>query len=524
MGLRSPVGSLTGTWIISPQGYTMDTVIPLLPDWILDNIPIIIFSVIVGSAILIPIMLYFTNKGLPPGPIGLPFFGVYPVLNEKNCTAYLGSWKKNFGDFYSFKCVGNLYLSLGSFKAVREAHVAKSEFFGGRYEEYNLLTAIFADGVGFVNGEPWRVLRKYFLQVFKERGMLSANDYVSSSIYESVQATVDELKEKAGQPVDIVQLLTDKCMTVAKLIMFGEDGVTDGQIREINEHYAGIMVAQTSTNLLLTGNLARYVILPLTPGYRKFKKSQALCENLLFKIINEHKATYNEDNVRDVIDEYIRERNERQSKQDPSYKHFTDKALVSTLVQIVGDGVLSLATFIVVYIKMVLDHPEEQDKIYKEVVEVVGTDRLPTAEDKSKLVYTNAFLMEGMRTNDFFPFFPSMQCTKETTIRGYRIPKGTITLMNLWSAHNDPEVYHEPEKFDPSRYLERDGHKRPELPITFGVGKRACVGEGYVMLQVFLFLTSLIQNFHIRLQNDEEHDIMELLYNGKLRILVEPRN
>ncbi|GBL97932.1 hypothetical protein AVEN_264213-1, partial [Araneus ventricosus] len=59
----------------------------------------------------------------------------------------------------------------------------------------------------------------------------------------------------------------------------------------------------------------------------------------------------------------------------------------------------------------------------------------------------------------------------ETNLRGYRIPKGAITVVQACTCHYDDEVYEEPKKFNPSRYILKDAKKRPELPVTFGVGK-----------------------------------------------------
>lgn len=62
--------------------------------------------------------------------------------------------------------------------------------------------------------------------------------------------------------------------------------------------------------------------------------------------------------------------------------------------------------------------------------------------------------------------------TEKTTLRGYRIPKGSVTVMNTFTAHNDPKTYENPEKFDPTRFLSAERNRRPNVPITFGVGKK----------------------------------------------------
>ncbi|KAG8176958.1 hypothetical protein JTE90_015424 [Oedothorax gibbosus] len=472
---------------------------------------------------LVFILIYYFNyyRTLPPGPLGLPYFGYWPFLSDKNCYSQLKGLRKKYGDFYSFTSTAHLNISLGSFKVLREAHITKSDCFVGRFEDYNLLTAIFADGVGFKNGEGYKILRKFFLQSFKERGVLTINDAVADSILESAKSAVAELKLQIGVPVDILQLLIDKCSYILRDSLFGESGlVTEEQIKSINAHFGTSMECMTATNLLLTGNIARYLILPFTSGYREFRKSHKLIQRCIYKIIEDHKSTYKEDHIRDIIDEYIKE---RKFQGNHSAQYFTDKALMSTLIQLIGDGVLSIAALIALFFKILLEHPEEQDKIHMELVEVLGEERQPTLGDRNRLPYTNAFLLEAMRTSVFFPFFPSLQCCKETTIRGYRIPVGTITLINTWSTHNDPDIYEDPETFNPSRFLDLNNSRKPELPITFGVGKRSCVAENFTMLQVFIFLTTIIKNFHIKLVKDSQEK-NEPAFSGKLLIMVQLRS
>ncbi|GFT52078.1 cytochrome P450 2B12 [Trichonephila clavipes] len=79
-----------------------------------------------------------------------------------------------------------------------------------------------------------------------------------------------------------------------------------------------------------------------------------------------------------------RKRNKRRSKGDPTAEYFTDVSLINSLIQFMGDGVLSVAAFTSAIIRVLIDYPEEQEKVYKEIVEVVGLERQPSMDDKSK--------------------------------------------------------------------------------------------------------------------------------------------
>ncbi|GBO36225.1 Cytochrome P450 1A1, partial [Araneus ventricosus] len=266
-----------------------------------------------------------------------------------------------------------------------------------------------------------------------------------------------------------------------------------------------------------------YFIFPFMPHFSEALQCRDKMEKLLYDIIDEHKATYDPENPRDIVDEYFKERERRRSKGDPTAEYFTDKILMGSLMQFMADGVLSIASIIGIQIKNLIDRPEEQDKIYKEILEVVGQDRQPMLEDKSKLTYSNAYILETFRTADFFTFFMSQECTKETTLGGYRIPKGAILLVNFYSCNHDIEVYEEEEKFNPSRFMTTEGKKRPELPLLFGMGKRSCLGEGFVMTQIFLMLSTLIQNFHLSLSEDSKKLPIEVFLSGNLPVCAKPR-
>ncbi|CAL1263843.1 unnamed protein product [Larinioides sclopetarius] len=483
-------------------------------------------SLAISIAVLLLALLYFgiKDKGVPPGPVGLPYFGYLPFMSNADCHLKLDALKKKHGDIFSFTCTGRLYINLGSFKAFREALISKSEYFTDRVSGYSLMKDLFRGGIVYMSGEPWKAVRKFFLQVLKERGANSIKTSISDLLYHSIKSTVNDLKAKNGEPVNLIELLTEKCTMIMRLTLFGENGATEEQIKKFNELYTEEVMSMTPLNMLMCGTYAKYFIFPFMPHYSEALKSRRKMVKLIYEIIDEHKATYDANNPRDIIDEYFQERDKRQDKGDPTAEYFTDEALVGSLKQFMGDGVLGVASLASLLIKNVLNFPEEEDKLYKEIVEVIGVDRQPTIEDKSKLTYLNAFLLEAMRTSDFFNIFPTLECTKETTLGGHRIPIGAILLMNFYSTHYDPEVYEEPKKFNPSRYIQTQEKRKPELPLTFGMGKRSCLGEGFVMMQVFLLLATLIQNFHLTLPEGAKEATVEEFMHGNLLICATTRD
>ncbi|KFM69290.1 Cytochrome P450 2J1, partial [Stegodyphus mimosarum] len=481
------------------------------------------YSVLItGIVILLTFIYYITrDRRLPPGPTGVPLFGVYPFLNEDNLRPRIEEYKKKYGDLFCFRMCGQLFINLGSLKLIREAHVSKSEYFNARFTGFSLMSIIFEGGLIYLNDESWKVLRKFFLNIFKDIGITSMKGNMAGPIYDNINSFINDLRNRNGEPFDVMDSMNGTCMNTVRMTFLGEDGITDDELRNFIEAYAASLEAIGGTGMLLFGKIAKYLVLPFSSRCRKVIACQNRMEDILSKVIDRHEKTFHENHTRNIIDAYLKERNERKRKGDPTAEYFTKKALNGSLGQFIGDGHLAVSGFIGLFCLYLVKYPEEQEKIYKEILEVIGPDRQPSAEDKSNLPYTNAFIYEALRSSDFLPFFPSLLCTREANLRGYRIPKGSVTLVNFWSAHHDPEYYEDSFKFDPSRYLSSAGKTRAELPAAFGTGKRSCLGEAYTMTQIFLFLTTVVQNFRLKLPEGEESSISAFAL--KLKISAIPR-
>lgn len=481
-------------------------------------------SAAVAIAVVLLSILYYIikNRNVPPGPRGLPYLGLYPELKDETVHLQLREYGEKYGDLFSFTFTGKLMINLGSVKATREVHINKSDCFAGRYTDFSILSSLMSDGVAFANGEQWKVLRKFFVQTYKEYGLTIIRDNAASPIYDSVSQAVEDIRAKKGEPFNVIELLTEKCMGSIRRALFGEDGVTDEDLREMVRAYGVTLDAMTGVKMMLMGPVGSFIF-KSNPHLRKAIAEHWVMNALLRKTIKKIESSMDENHTTCIVEDFFRERSTRKGKNDPTWEYFSDKGLVESLSQMVGDGILAVAYFVAIFFHGIIEHPEEQDKIYKELTEVVGTERLPSVEDKSKLQYTNAFINEVTRTSYFFALFPSLECTKETTVRGYRIPKGSITLLNAWQANHDPATYENPFKFDPSRYLVTPDKPRAELPSLFGMGKRACIGEVFAMTQAFMFLTSIVKNFKIAEPENPKIKSDLFLMTGNMELCFTPR-
>ncbi len=95
---------------------------------------------------------------------------------------------------------------------------------------------------------------------------------------------------------------------------------------------------------------------------------------------------------------------------------------------------------------------------------------------------------------------------------------------------HDPEIYPEPMKFDPGRFLDKDGvyTKDPHL-VMFGLGHRRCPGETMGRNEYFLMTTRIVQNLKVSASNPDQIDITDaipgVVFSPKpFNFNVEPRS
>jgi cytochrome P450 len=91
-------------------------------------------------------------------------------------------------------------------------------------------------------------------------------------------------------------------------------------------------------------------------------------------------------------------------------------------------------------IAFMITNPDVQQKLHNEFDRVISSDRLITVSDKPDLPYCNALIMETQRLANIITLNAMRTTTREVTINGYRMPKGTIVTPQISVLMADPKV------------------------------------------------------------------------------------
>ncbi|PYH48572.1 cytochrome P450 [Aspergillus saccharolyticus JOP 1030-1] len=139
-------------------------------------------------------------------------------------------------------------------------------------------------------------------------------------------------------------------------------------------------------------------------------------------------------------------------------------------------------------------HPEKMAEAQRELDAVVGRDRLPNLEDLPELPYTRAFIKEVLRWRPITVGSLAHCSSEHDTFMGYDIPKGSVVILNHWSAALSTETYgSDAALFRPERWLED-----PHLPLlAFGCGRRACSGQFLAVKELEVLIPNILWAYNI---------------------------
>ncbi|CAL1299492.1 unnamed protein product [Larinioides sclopetarius] len=157
-------------------------------------------------------------------------------------------------------------------------------------------------------------------------------------------------------------------------------------------------------------------------------------------------------------------------------------------------------------------YPDVQAKLHEELDEVFEKDlqRPVTEEDLRQLRYLDCVLKESSRLYPTVSLF-ARQANEDTKISGYTIPKGASCVAFLYCLHRDPEVFPDPEKFDPNRFLPENKLSIPDYAfLPFSVGPRSCMGFKYAEMLSKTIVTQMLRNFTLQ-SLDKRDEIKAIL-------------
>ncbi|KAH7953792.1 hypothetical protein HPB49_012362 [Dermacentor silvarum] len=456
------------------------------------------------------------DKHLPPGPKGIPLLGYLPFI-WKPYHVVFQELSEKYGPIIRLQLGIKDVVVLNDVTSVREGLSNPDVLYRPSDFIFNYLGV---NGIAALNGEAWLVNRRYCFHVLRNLGF--AKKSMEEHIHEELECFLEFLASVKGQPMRIAEPLAASVANNISALVFGR--------RYDLEDPKGRFFEGLLSMFLRNANF--FCVMDFIPVLRTLAyyipNSKLRIMNYIMKELTQHvrrplnsfSAASLHSNKRDFIDGYLRKIKENKGTTD---SHYTMKYLEGNAINFYGPSTNPVRTVILWNLYIAASDPDGQQAcVQREIDSIVGRQRPPEWQDRLHMPYTMASILETLRWRTSSPLSLHRVAGRDTVIGGYHVPAGTLVVPNMWSLNNDPAIWRNPSQFDPTRFLNADGTEVDEKPLAFmpfSVGRRACPGETLALMEVFLYVTTVLQKFRVL---PEEGKIISLDIERALLAAREP--
>ncbi|XP_074075223.1 cytochrome P450 2B6-like [Macrotis lagotis] len=450
---------------------------------------LLLLAVFLGLLLL---MARRTQKdNLPPGPQPLPLLGNLLHIIRKGVLKSFLEFQDKYGDVFTVYMGTRPAIIICGPEAVKEAVVDNAKVFSGR-GVLAIADSIF-QGYGFFSGGcEWKDIRRFSLTTLRDLGM--GKKSIEEKIKMEAQYLVEELQKTHGALLDPVTLFQSVSSNIICSIVFGKRfSYQDIQFQELLNSFFEAFVIMTSLWMQLYEQFPH--LLKYFPGpHRRIVNLAQHTKEFIARRVEEHQESLDPSDPRDFIDSFLLHM-EKEKDTDPEFDH---NSLIAIVLNLFFAGTETTSTTLRYSFLLFLKYPQVTEKVQEEIDQVIGKNRFPELKDRANMPYTDAVIHEIQRFSDLLPLGLPHMVTEDTSFRGYFLPKGITVFLFLSSSLKNPHYFEKPDIFDPNHFLDAQGAlKKSDAFIPFSMGKRSCLGEGIARTELFLFITTILQNFSI---------------------------
>ncbi|KAK9758105.1 hypothetical protein RND81_01G207300 [Saponaria officinalis] len=438
-----------------------------------------------------------------PGPRGWPIIGSMGLMMG---LAHI----KIASKAQSFKAKRLMAFSLGETRVIVTCNhevakeVLNSSNFSDRPIKESAYSLMFNRAIGFAPyGVYWRTLRRVSTTHLFCPKQIKASETQRSDIASEMCAAF-AAQSKGSQVRDVLRLASLSNMMGS---VFGKRysliGEPNREILELKE------MVDEGYDLLGMLNLGDHISWLSDFDFQKlrFRCTQLVpkVNRFVGRIIDEHRSKPSQTN-RDFVDVLL-------SLQGLDKLHDSD--MIAVLWEMIFRGTDTISILIEWVLARMVLHRDVQSKVHNELNKIVGKSRAVNESDIISLTYLTAVIKEVLRLHPPGPLLSwARLAIHDTIVDGHHVPAGTTAMVDMHAITHDPEVWSDPEKFDPNRFLESG--PEPEFSILgsdlrlapFGSGRRSCPGKALGLATVTYWVAHLLHEFE---WSSNQVDLSEVL-------------
>ncbi len=403
------------------------------------------------------------ERRLPPGP-PLPK-PIQTAIWSRQARRVLYGCQDRYGDMFTIRIAyEGTWVILADPEAIKQVFTGDPKVFHAGEGNEILATVLGRNSILVLDEKPHMSQRKLLLPPFHGGRMQG---------YEGTMAEI-AAREIESWPTGEPYALRPRMQALTlEIILNTVFGVREGErLAELREALREFLDLTTDPRMLLP-------LVLIGPDrirrFSPFRRRIDRVNELIYREIAERRSAEDLEERDDVLSLLVGARHEDGSP-------MSDEEMRDELLTLLVAGHETTATSLAWAVERLSRHPEKLDRLRSEV------------EDGHE-AYLTATIQETLRLRPVISMV-LRKLTEPVEIGGYELPAGVSVAPCVYLAHRNPEVYPEPQRFLPERFLDNPPGTYTWIP--FGGGVRRCLGASFAQFEMAVVLKELVRRHQIR--------------------------
>jgi len=376
---------------------------------------------------------------------------------------------------------------------------------------YDVMRAVLGNGIFLAEGDEWLSQRRTAARSFQGCQLKRMTAAMQDAVADMQQRWAPLAAR--GAVIDLIPEMMRLTLDILMRTLFS--------LRLDDEQYAMIFKALTvvlrdaEQRIWSPFNLPRWVP---TPRNREVRTAVRVLDRFVFGLIEKRCAERAQadgtprESEGDLLDLLLDNRNGR-----------SDRQICDQFQSMILAGHETTANGLSWCCHLLSLHPESLRRLRAEVRTVLN-GRPAGFADLQNLTYTRMVFDETLRL--FPPLWTfSRVAVADDEFAGLKVKAGTNVMLNMFAVHRRPELWDNPEGFDPARFDPQLKNSQRFAYFPFSDGPRSCLGERFAILESMIALAGIVDRFDLQLlpgQKVEPEPMITLRPRGPLLMRVRP--
>lgn len=429
----------------------------------------------------------------PPSIPTAPLIGAYHDLRGDK-LAFLAR-AAELGDVVRFHVLGQPVVLVTAPEHIEHVLVKNARAYTKSVRSYDKLKLVLGNGLLTAEGESWLKNRRIAQPAFHRQRIAGMGHVMERAARDARASLLD-----AASRGEIVDMSAEMMHLTLRIV--GEAMLS----RDVTRDVDAVSTALTTVLKYIERKINRPWMLPPWVPTRQnqlFRMAMADLDRVVEAIIAERRAPAASEQ-RDLLGLLMN------ATDEATGETMNDRQLRDEVMTIFLAGHETTANALTWTLYLLARNPAIAHRVRAELSEVID-DRPVTAARVAKLDLLGRTLSEAMRL--YPPAWIMERAPRhDDEIGGFRVTPRDFIITSPWLTHRRPDLWPEPERFDPDRFLEPAARNRARYAyFPFGGGQRKCIGDGFALLEAKIILATLLPSLDFSFAGKDEARVEPLV-------------